>query len=158
MTQPDADHPLDHDLDALIDADATVAPRTGRHGGVDAASGRAVALHRLLREPPDTGATPNLAPIVMERIARRLAAPPVAATPRASLIDRLRSALASLALGPVVAAGSLAAVLTIALLGGRANGGGTLSGAAVGVAVPSLAIVAVSLLAIGALAWWLRRR
>ncbi|MBK6768909.1 MAG: hypothetical protein IPG72_07860 [Ardenticatenales bacterium] len=156
-------------LDTLTDA-ARTRRLGGEHGaGADAEPAndpRLVALHEALQEPPTAGATPNLVPIVMERIARRAAtagaAPASNGAPRAQavgLVARLRAALGRIDLGPAVAVGSLAAVLAFALWSaGDVGTAGSLSGAAAGIAAPVLLVVALVALGVGLAAAWLRRR
>lgn len=158
MAQPETEQPLDRDLDALIGAGDAARAGDGRVDRPDASKRRAAALHRTLQEPPSAGATPNLTPIVMARIARKMESAPTASPSRPTVAARLRTALAHLSLGPVAAVGTLAAVLAIALFAAGGAPSGPLSGAAVGVAAPSLAALAAVVLAVGSLAWWLRRR
>lgn len=157
MSESNPERPLDRHLDVLIEGGGAVRADGGSAPIGSDPSPRASTLHRLLEAPPDDGAAPNLVPIVMARIERKAATAPPAPGASPSLADRFRSALARVALGPVAAAGALAAALAIALFA-AGDAPGPLSGAAVGLAAPSLAAVAAVALVIGAAAWWLRRR
>lgn len=156
-------------LDTLTDAARAGGDFDARIAGADVEPAndlRLVALHAALRQPPADGASPNLVPIVMERIARRAAAAGAAREPHGAsrvqavgVVARLRDALGRIDIGPVLAVGSLAAVLALALWSaGAAGTAGSMSGAAAGLAVPSLFVVALVALGVGVAAAWLRRR
>jgi hypothetical protein len=165
-------HPLDHDrlIDAIIDRPDSPAAADARAALDELPGGRGLlAMHELLREPPEVAAAPDVAPAVMARLTADshsvfrsiptmlAAAPAVPPEPprRAGWWSRLAPTLLPLGL----AAAAVALLLLAGPLGdGAGSTGGGLTGTAVGGDGSWLAAGLLALAA--ALLWlgWSRRR